>query len=495
MGLLRFLVRPADRLTAEAATQAYVSGPDLVPWLGHVHYSDGELIVERSIGESGNLHVPWRTSGHGELVLTTSTLMERDEPYVLVVELARGKLNQVRNQLAEWQTIGLGVPRELEPKLRQAHEQFAAAATRQSDPDESSRLAEVALGSALDAADILVRAYTDQALAARRRQHGKLPTHLAVDLGAAPIAEAARKRIVTAFNAAVVSLPWRGIEATEGNYRWEPYDAQLAWCREHALRATAGPLLQLDRAGLPDWLYLWEGDFDNLLSFVSDYVETVVNRYRGQVAAWVCAARVNAGELLGLSEEDRLRLVARSIELARQLDPETPCVLRIDQPWAEFLGRVDLDISPLHFADALIRAGLGLAQIELELSIGYAPTGSPRRDLLDLSRLIDLWACLGVPLSVSIVHPSGERPDPRAGGGPKIHSVGPPGGWSPIAQQRFAERTIALLLAKPAVAAIAWGQLFDGQPHEFPWGGLFDATGQVKPALASIAALRRIHLQ
>ncbi|MBX7165558.1 MAG: endo-1,4-beta-xylanase [Pirellulales bacterium] len=495
MGVMRFLVFPPERLTEAATERVYVSGADLVPWQGRVSYADGVLTVERSISESGSLHVPWSVSGYGELILNTATLIERAQPYVLEVELARGKLNQVRNQLAEWQAIGLAVPSELSERLHAAHERFATAVTAQDDPAAGHGLAEHALSLALEASDLLVRTYTDQALAARRRQASRLPAAFGMQLGAESIDEAKGRRLLAAFSSATVTLPWREIESTEGNYRWDPFDAQIAWCRQHQLPVTGGPLLRLDARGLPDWIYLWEGDFDNLLSIISDYVETAVTRYRGQVESWIFAGRVSAEEMLGLSEEDRLRLVARVLELVRQLDPGAPAILRIDQPWAEYLGRVELDLSPLHFADTLVRSGLGVAEIELELNIGYAPQGTGRRDWLDFSRLFDLWACLGIPLRAVLTCASSDRVDHKATSTARPLAEGPPGGWSPQSQQRLLERLAALLLAKPAVRTISWGAVLDSASHEFPWSGLFDTTGQAKPALASLAALRRVHLQ
>ena len=44
------------------------------------------------------------------MTLTTGTLSERPQPYHLPLELARGKVGQLRNQLAEWQGIGMEVP-------------------------------------------------------------------------------------------------------------------------------------------------------------------------------------------------------------------------------------------------------------------------------------------------------------------------------------------------------------------------------------------------
>ncbi len=48
-----------------------------------------------------------------------------------------------------------------------------------------------------------------------------------------------------------------------------------------------------------------------------------------------------------------------------------------------------------------------------------------------------------------------------------------------------------MLLAKQQVQAIFWNQLSDGVPHDFPHGGLFDATGTAKPALAALRSLRQ----
>ena len=68
----------------------------------------------RETTESGRLFVPWPIEGHGTPIVGTATLAERPAPYVLAVELARGKLNDVRNQLADWTQMGLRSTPELE---------------------------------------------------------------------------------------------------------------------------------------------------------------------------------------------------------------------------------------------------------------------------------------------------------------------------------------------------------------------------------------------
>jgi hypothetical protein len=71
----------------------------------------------------------------------------------------------------------------------------------------------------------------------------------------------------------------------------------------------------------------------------------------------------------------------------------------------------------------------------------------------------------------------------------------PPDSWTPAAQQAWAARFVPLALAKPSVQGVVWNQLHDSEPHDFPHGGLFDADRQAKPALRTLAAIRKTHLK
>lgn len=493
-GMLRFLVPPGKRFAPRLAEQAYMAGPDQIPWPCRIRLHDGELIVERNVADSGKFYIPWPVEGHGELMLSSATLMERERPYQLLVELARGKINQVRNQLADWQLIGMAVPGKVESALRRALQALARAVTSQHQAAKAAELADRAIVLALDAADLLVSSYVDQALAARHRQAQKLKTVIGANLGAQPLDMPMLAYYLKTFNAAQVPLPWRTIEAVEGSYRWELPDRQIAVCQEHGLALCAGPLVRLDRGSLPDWIYVWEGDFASIQSFVSDFMEKAVSRYKGKVQMWQCAARLNVASGVSLSEEQKLRLAVRAIEVTRAIDPHTPLLVRFDQPWAEYMGRSAPDLSPLHFADALIRAGLQLGAVGLEINMGYSP-GSHPRDRLEFSRLIDLWSYLGVPLHLTLAVPSGESADPAVRGRPATMPGGIPGGWSPENQAAWIKHYLPMILAKPAVHAVFWNQLSDGEGAELPFGGLIDSQGAPKPGMSVVAALTRKHLE
>jgi len=490
-GSLRMIVPPNGCLTQRLAERAYMSGPDQIPWPCRTQLRDGELLLERNVADSGKFHIPWLVEGHGEVVLCTGTLMERARPYQLLVELARGKVNQVRNQIADWQAMGLVLSAKVDAALRKALGQLSRAVTSQNDVAKAAEQAQKAIVSAMDVADLLVGTYVEQAMTVRRRQSSKLRLLLGSNLGNEPIDPSIVGWYVKAFNAALVPFSWRAVEAVEGAHQWAASDRQLAWCRDHDLTVCGGPLVRPDREGLPDWLYLWEGDFNNIQSFISDYVESVVTRFRGQVDVWQCAARVNVNDALSLTEEQRLRLAVRGIEITHDIDPNAPLIVRIDQPWAEYMSRTAPDLSPLHFADALVRAGLHLSGIGLEINMGYEPGGSFFRDRLELSRLLDLWSYLGLPLQVILTVPSGEQIAPSQRGRPVPMAGTFPGGWSPENQAAWLRHYLPVIFAKPAVEAIFWNQLRDTEGCEFPFGGLVDASGAVKPVLPAISALRK----
>jgi hypothetical protein len=248
--------------------------------------------------------------------------------------------------------------------------------------------------------------------------------------------------------------------------------------------------LELDDRGVPDWTYLWEGDFDSLLSFMLDHVSAVVKRYRGKVHLWQVAARMSHGRALALGEEQRLQIAARAIDKVRELDPNTPLIATFDQPWAEYLATEQLDLAPLHFADALVRADLGLSGLGLEINVGYHPGASPHRTAFAYSRLIDTWNLLELPLLVALTLPSSVGEDPLAHG--KTQVLASEGSEVSAATQRaWIERYVPLLLAKSPVQVILWNQLTDAKPHHYPHGGLFDLQDEPKPALESLRKIRQ----
>lgn len=496
MGVMRFMVYPETLMEDWPELQrAYVSGFDGRVFPTRVEVEGNVFACRRSNAESGKVHVALPIPGFGRPSVSTSSLPEREAPFLLAVELARGRISQLRDQLAAWEMAGMAVPDEYWELHKEAHRLFAEASAQQHRPVESSETAWKALELAFQAAKILSESYTSQRLAVRRKRSPRLPAALGCNLGRTILDAEASQRFCDAFTAVAIPIEWKHIEPEEGEYDWEIYDQQIAWAGEQKLLMSAGPLLDLSPEGLPAWLWQWEHDFLNLQSFVCDFVETAVARYAGLIRHWEVSARVNSGGALALNEENRLSLVARTLEVVRQADDELKLMIRIDQPWGGYQARGQHRLSPLHFVDALIRSGVGLYGVNLEIAIGYAPRGTSPRDLLDFSRLIDLWSCLGIPLEVTLAFPSSTNPDPNATTDLEVETAKWKDGWTEEAQAAWVDAYLPMLMAKQVVVGIYWAQYSDAVPHHFPHAGLLRADGTPKPALEKFTKYRREYWQ
>src|SRR5438105_10791743 len=132
MGIVSFLLPPnlKPEQVRELERACMAGGQDNMPWPSEVHVDRDRLTLRRSVDESGLLVTPWRIEGLGQLMGTSATLMERVEPYVLPVELARGKVNQLRCQAADWRAGGLDIPAALDDAITTASQAFGRTVTQ-----------------------------------------------------------------------------------------------------------------------------------------------------------------------------------------------------------------------------------------------------------------------------------------------------------------------------------------------------------------------------
>jgi hypothetical protein len=499
MGLIRFAVHPASIMEDwPEVYRGYLTGADGRVFPTRIEVDDQIVGCRRTTSESCKFHVAFPVPDFGRPIVTTASLPEREQPYLLVVELARGKIVQVRNQASNWELAGMQIPAAFAEPSRAAHLAFGKAASSQSNPALAAELATEALRHAFRAAEVLTMGYSAQALAGRLQRFGGLPASVGCELqGAIPNPDA-NELFTAAFNAATIAVPWRSIEAVEGEYDWDPIDRQLEWCEQQKceqqkLMVRGGPLIDLGPDGLPPWLARWDHDIFNLRSFVCDFVETAISRYVGRIRIWEVVARANSGGALTLNEEGRLMLTAAVLGVAKQIDEEAQLIIRVDQPWGDYQARGQHRLSPLQFVDALHRSGVGLAGVNLELAMGYLPRGSARRDLMDISRLIDSWSILNLPIHVTLACPSSSDDDPLSYPDWEVESRLWPAECSEESQAVCVDRVMELLLAKPSVAGVFLSHFSDATPHQFPFAGVLRADGGAKSALERIITQRQRH--
>ena len=257
MGLMRLIVHDRDRIPPGGLEHVHICGQDDLPWYGRAYFSGDQLIIERNEDDSGRVYVPWRIGQSSPVLISTSTLAERDRPYLLEVELARGMLHNLRNQIAQWESLGLTLTKGLTDGVWESTVEFCRAATTQADPAVAADWAKRSLATTSTTMARLTEEYVRQAIAVRRAQPRPFASWFGVNLGGhLPKANVARQ-VVNTFNMVSLPLTWRKIEAVEGRRVFDETDAQVEWAHSAGLRISAGPLLELDDRGVPDWTYLW----------------------------------------------------------------------------------------------------------------------------------------------------------------------------------------------------------------------------------------------
>lgn len=496
MGTMTFqLPSAADVRSIPDLERGYVAGgPDNMPWPTHVQVDPDErlLRVSRGVDESGYLVVPWEVPGIGRLMGASATLMERSTPYSLLIEQARGKVNQLRGQLADWRAGGLNVPQPLLLAVHEASLAFGRSVTQ--PPSEQANVQALdALGLAYHRADELVGAYVEQVFQIRHQRQPRLETGLGVRLGPDVPQGAVADEVSRTFNTASLTLAWHQAEPTEGQYTFERFDDVLTWALARDLEMTAGPLIDFSSARLPGWLWDHQGNLSAVASALCSYVDRAVRRYRGKIRRWQLTTASNCARVLDLGEEELLWLTVRLAEAARQVDPSLELVVGIAQPWGEYLAQDEHVHSPFIFADTLIRNSINMAALDLELVMGVSPRGSYVRDRLEASRLLDLYSLLGVPMRVTLGYPSANHADPDADPELRVDAGRWRDAYSLQTQADWAGSFTALALAKPYVQAVHWTHLSDAEPHAIPHAGLVSETG-MKPALERLRQLRETHL-
>jgi hypothetical protein len=487
MGDLRFKFSNASGMDPRVWDTAYITGIEGIPWECHHQLEDGHFSIGRQIEESGKLNIVWPTRVAGNICLSTTSLRVVPSSYSLVAELARGTVSRLKNQTSDWQRLGLKLPEGFFPLAEEALCQLLRSLTA-NDLELEFEFGQKAIEAAVEASILLCTAFANQALEARRQSEGRLSTLLGASLTRELHLGSIGDALATAFNLVQITPDLGSVELSSGKRDLAVFDAQMEWAVAHQEKVCVGPLVSFRKGCLPNWMVLLDEGFESVLETACAHARSVVERYQGKAQIWNCAAGLNAPTEMGWSDEEVLRMAVSIIETVRRADERTPVLLTIDEPWSEYLRDDANGISPLHFADALIRADLGLSGLALELNFDLWPHGCFPRDPIEISRLIDRWAMLGLPLMAIVSSPT-------------FHDTSAAG--NRVSDWKTAEESagvmppeviLRLLLSKPSIHAVIWNNLSDQVPTAAMGSGLWDAQGKPKPILTQIAQLRKNYL-
>ncbi len=474
---------------------AYLVGSDGVPLAADIRLAEGEIrCAKRAQGPAG-LSLLWDVPQFGRIMLETTRLPDDDDrAYNLNVELARCRLMRIAQKREDWGLFELGDVPEEEADLDKARGYFIES-LKAKDPVQAAKLADESLRLSCEVGEKLSLFHADIFLA-RRRQSGSFSRRTfgcSVDLSS--LNEGYCRRLLEGFDFLNLPIVWRDIEPKEQDFQWSLLDRWVEWLTKHRVPLRASPLVAFDEANIPDWLYIWEHDFETVRDMVYDHINRVAERYGNYVHSWEVISAIHAENCFNFNFEQLMELTRMAATLTKQLSPRSATVVNLTAPWGEYYARNQRTIPPMLYADMAVQSGINFDAFGLQFFFGVPKDGMYARDLFQVSAMIDRFALLGKVLHITAIQvPSATNKDEGDAWGGEVdveaagywHET-----WSEDLQAQWLRDFVRIALSKPFVESITWRDLADTQGHYLPHGGLLNRDLTHKKAYAELLRIRR----
>jgi len=472
---------------------AYLIGADGVPVRAEVDVKDGFLVCTKRTPGAAALSILWDFGAFGSVMMETTRLLERDRPYCLPAELARGRLMRISQKREDWGLFDYPGADELYQQIDAARGSFISAMAS-ADDAKAWKIGGEAATAAAEAGEALCLFHAGVFLE-RRRGSGQFNARTlgcGIQLGAAP--EAYKARLVEGFDYVVLPLPWSTVEPKQGGSNWDQIDPWIAWAHKNKLGVRASPLVSFYKSDLPDWVFLYEQDYDAVRDLLKNHIKRTVQRLGPYVHTWDVVSGLHAHNAFNFNFEQLMELTRLAAGGVKQLAPRATTIIDMVAPWGEYYARNPRTVPPMLFADMVVQAGIPFDAFGLRFYFGLPQDGMYVRDMMQVSSMIDRFANLGKPLHITAVQvPSAVTQDPGDHWSGTLNpamagSWRTP--WSEPVQAEWIRKFLEVALSKPFVETVAWRDLADTPGHYMPNGGLLRADLTPKPAFDQIKALR-----
>ncbi len=487
------IYRNGERVKQFTPVNAMAVGPESIPWTGTITFRDEHLNVTRNDDSATAVSLLWDMGDKGAYQLETTRLPAHSKPYILNVELARYRLMKIVQKQEDWNLFDFPKTEKFQTTFREAQGLFAEALAHIDKPPTASKLADRSLAVALELSEDLSRFHAELLLS-RRKANGALPRHLfgcRVDWTIKN--QKYRDSICEMCDFVVLPMPWKLLQPNEDSFVTEALDEWVEALVRRRVLIIAGPLVDLSDDNAPDWLYIWEHDFETLRDLAYDYVRKVVSRYRRAITAWNVISGVHATTAFTLSFEQMIELTRVLVQQVRSIASSARTIISVKHPFGEYHYHSHPTVPPMLYAEMVAQSGIHFDAFSLEWLMGVPTRTQYTRDLFQLSSMLDRFSTLGKPVFLTgIGVPDRMTPDSTdsSGGAWDPSSAGrwhEP--WSPNQQAKWLEEFSRIALSKPYIENLCWANFADISPT-IPGGGLLNDMLQPKPALATVTALR-----
>ena len=479
--ILKFeIYKDGERVRQYTPVNAMAVGNESVPWTGAVAFRDDHLIVSRSEDHATAVALLWDMGERGAYQMETTRLPPRAKPYILNVELARFRLMKIVQKQEDWNLFDFPKTEKFQQQFREAQGLFAQSLAHLDTPATAAKLADQSMNVSLDLAEELANFHAELLLN-RRRTANALPRHVfgcRVDWTIQN--QRYRDLVCELCDFVVLPMPWKQLQPTEDSFVTEQLDEWVEALAAKRVLMIAGPLVDLSDDDVPDWLYIWEHDFETIRDLAYDYVRKVVSRYRRAVTAWNVVAGLHATLSFTLSFEQMIELTRVLVQQTRTVAPNARTIVTIKQAFGEYHAHTHPTVPPMLYAEMVAQAGIQFDAFSLEMEMGTAKRGQFTRDMFQISCMLDKFSTLGKPVFITSTGVP-DRATPEAG---RWHEP-----WSPERQAKWLESFSKIALSKPYIENICWSHFADIS-QTMAGGGLLNDMLQRKPIVDVTKVIR-----
>ncbi len=495
--LLFAVVKEEDIAESFPLRHAHLIGNDEIVIPGEITLDGGLVRCTKSRNESAALALQWDAGEPGVFILQTCLLPDRDEPYLLSLELARHRIMVFLVKLEDWGLVELPAEHEAMRTFEESRAIFTKALVKSQLVDgrytaEDDQLARSALSTAIRASEMLAAEHARVEQTRRRKQGSAAPIGCCI----APerCTESLRQLVERDFDFINMPLRWADVAPEEEKYTFAPSDKWIEWAVKRAkMRVYGGPIVDFRGHATPNWLHVWENDFDTLRDLVYEHVKRIITRYRRAIGRWTVTSGLNAPNPFIASLDQAIDLTRVCVLTARKLHPRARIQVEVTQPFGEYLAEHPESPGPLMYLEMLFQAGVAIDAIGLRIEMGDANPGRSARDLMQLASLIDRFGAFEKPINITAIGAPSEPPAESTLG---LHRELDPGrwreDWSLQMQAEWLTNAIEVIAANPVVTSICYRDLYDRPSgSDMSYGGLITDTGRRKPAMHAIADIRK----
>ncbi|MHC4791709.1 MAG: endo-1,4-beta-xylanase, partial [Planctomycetota bacterium] len=468
---------------------AYLFGTDGISIRrAHIRFKNGFIECKLPNVETAGLALLWPVDGFGKVLLPTTCLTEKAQPYNLNVEIARAKLMQIVTKREDWSFFdNLG---DLENISRDAQDLFIQAIQNISKPSLAFKLADASLKNAIVFSEKLASRQASALFDTRGKDHGFGRGCIGCKIDPGQINDSKYvEKLLELFSFVTIPISWAKIEPHRGSYDFAKIDSCINLLGKKKLAIGAGPLLCFSKEHLPEWLLHSSLGFEKIREAAYQLISKVVGRYSGFVNSWRVISGLNVFNHFGFGFEEVLEMTRAANMAVKQCSDRATKIVEISNPWGEYYATTANTIPPLVYMDMVVQSGINFDAFGLQFKFGKNQAGMHVRDMMHISSVLDYFGPIAKPLHITAV----EVPSQNGSGLQDVEVAGIwHGQWDQLRQSRWIEQFYKIALSKPFVDTVTYSNLTDAEDNSIASSGLLTEKLEEKKSFLTLKKLNKI---